>query len=452
MDKMIFMIYKKKLIMAENPDDPNVPKAPKTTDRIKDKFYIIRGGFIRKWDGNRFLCPHHKRIKRCDECIGNKDTKPPIQNSKNDVLNEIEKFRKIALQEVDIKDRIDGQVYRIKGNKIRIWKKDKSVRGGVYKCIHGEAIARCKKCPDGNSHECKEHLGKRKDQCPCAICKAHGNSKLTCKECKQMLEEKIKCHIHNKYNKKDCKECGGSGCCEHGRWRNCETCGDGPNICQLHPNPETGKKSRKSRCIECKGIEVCPHGQTKLKKNCILCTPDSKNFCQECRNVRIDQSNFKPYCFDCYTRKNPDSEITRNWKFKESFIHEELTKEFANDDIKLIRNKAIKGTKIYPDWRIDMNEYTIIIECDEDCHKTYNNDTERTKKIFKKLGKNPLVMLRINPDKNSVGEYCFNIENGKVTPIEKIWNQRKKELISFIRLHINEKPESDITEEYIGYD
>jgi len=360
-----------------------------------------------------------------------------------------------AFPEVNLENREDGKLYIMKKTGyLRFWKfTGGKNRSGYYHCIHKKNVSRCKICPDGGNAECKIHLGKRRDYCPCTYCREHRQPKLTCEKCKEQLKNKLKCHLHGTYNKNDCILCEGSGICEHEhRHRTCEECGDGSGICQQHPDPKTGKKVRKERCVQCQGHEICPHGQTKFKKNCIECSPDSKDFCQDCRKRRVDQSNYKPYCFDCYRRRNPESEITRNFKFKENYIHEELTKEFKNDDVKLVRNKAIKGSKIYPDWRIDMKDYTIVIECDEHCHKGYEKDVERTEEMFEKLGKKPLVVIRFNPDKNNEGTYCFDIKNGAITPVEKIWNQRKKELIAFIRLHINEKPVSNITEECIGYD
>ena len=80
------------------------------------------------------------------------------------------------------------------------------------------------------------------------------------------------------------------------------------------------------------------------------------------------------------------------------------------------------------------------------------DDKAVLKEMFEILGKKPLVVIRINPDKKGKNKACFNISNGKITPIENVWNQRKKELIAYIRLYLTDKPDSDITEECIGYD
>ena len=52
-----------------------------------------------------------------------------------------------------------------------------------------------------------------------------------------------------------CKECGGSGICEHGRVRtNCKECG-GASIC------EHGRQ--RSHCKECGGSQICEHGRQR---------------------------------------------------------------------------------------------------------------------------------------------------------------------------------------------
>merc|ERR1719272_339941 len=58
-----------------------------------------------------------------------------------------------------------------------------------------------------------------------------------------------------------CKDCGGSGVCEHGRQRSsCKECGGG-GIC------EHGRQ--RSQCKECGGSGICEHGRQRSKcKEC----------------------------------------------------------------------------------------------------------------------------------------------------------------------------------------
>ena len=58
-----------------------------------------------------------------------------------------------------------------------------------------------------------------------------------------------------------CKDCGGSGICQHGRERSqCKDCG-GSSIC------EHGR--RKSACKDCGGGSICEHGRVRSRcKDC----------------------------------------------------------------------------------------------------------------------------------------------------------------------------------------
>ena len=59
-----------------------------------------------------------------------------------------------------------------------------------------------------------------------------------------------------------CKECGGSSFCEHGRRRSqCKECG-GSQIC------EHGRE--RTRCKECGGGSICEHGRRRYRcKECV---------------------------------------------------------------------------------------------------------------------------------------------------------------------------------------
>ena len=80
-----------------------------------------------------------------------------------------------------------------------------------------------------------------------------------------------------------CKECGGSGLCEHGRRRNeCKECG-GSSIC------EHGR--RRSQCKECGGGSICEHGRQRSRckewGGSGICEHGRRRSrCKECRAAR----------------------------------------------------------------------------------------------------------------------------------------------------------------------
>src|SRR5208282_1639489 len=89
---------------------------------------------------------------------------------------------------------------------------------------------------------------------------------------------KKKCK-HGRRRRDQCKECGGSGICEHGSRRcRCKECG-GSSFCE--------HDRRRERCKECGGSQICEHN--RLRNNCKECGGSSicehnkqRSACKEC--------------------------------------------------------------------------------------------------------------------------------------------------------------------------
>lgn len=87
---------------------------------------------------------------------------------------------------------------------------------------------------------------------------------------------------------------------------------------------------------------------------------------------------------------------------KEMQIVEYMTKEFSHLSDRMRFNKCIPGgtSRRRPDIFIDMFSYYIIIECDENQHKSYDQDDEKKRllDLYNDTDYRPLVVLRFNPD------------------------------------------------------
>lgn len=113
-----------------------------------------------------------------------------------------------------------------------------------------------------------------------------------------------------------------------------------------------------------------------------------------------------------------------------------------------------------PDVFIDLFTHYIIIECDEDQHKTNLCDNKRTMELFQDLGNRPIVFIRFNPDSyidknNNKINSCFNYHKTSGVPIivnKKLWNQRLDTLKSKIQYYIDNIPEKEVTIEKLYYD
>uniref|UniRef100_A0A0G4HB66 CR-type domain-containing protein n=1 Tax=Chromera velia CCMP2878 TaxID=1169474 RepID=A0A0G4HB66_9ALVE len=129
-------------------------------------------------------------------------------------------------------------------------------------CPHGRKHAKyCKEC--GGSGIC-EH-GRVRYRCKeCgggSICE-HGRVRYWCKECGGGC---ICEHGRARYY---CKDCDGKGVCEHGRLkRDCKECG-GSALCK--------HSKRRTLCKECGGKSICEHG--RLRYECKEC--GGKSLCE----------------------------------------------------------------------------------------------------------------------------------------------------------------------------
>lgn len=311
--------------------------------------------------------------------------------------------------------------------------------GGASICEHGRQRSLCKEC--GGASIC-EH-GRRRNRCKecggSSICE-HGRLRSQCKECDGTSICK-----HNQRRSR-CRECQGSSFCEHSMRRTrCKKCG-GSSLC---------KHDRlRMQCKECKGSSICYHD--KRRSQCIICTP--KRACQHCLAVYVSPySNFRPYCFTCYCVLNPDVEIKRKYKLKEHHLRDFLKSEFK--EVSMIFDKACGKSGRRPDVLIDCKTYCIVIECDENQHKSYENcENRRCMEIFADLKNRPLVVLRFNPDTyiDSSGKKvqgCFTTTKTVGFKVnKKEWEKRMGVLTEKIWFYKKNSPEKDFTVEYLFYD
>ncbi len=428
--------------------DEKIPELPKLIkNRIEGQKYTSKGE-IRIWNGKNLTCQHNRRIDRCKDCGGS-----GICEHKR-----IKGFcKECGGINICVHNRSKHVCKECKGSQIcehnHIRSTCKECRGGSI-CIHNRTRTECKDCKGGSLCE---HNKKRSHCKECeggSICE-HNRFRPTCKECggSQICE-------HNKI-RSVCKECGGSQICEHNRFRpTCKECG-GSQICEHNKIRSVCKECKggsicihnknKSTCKECGGGSICIHN--KNKSRCPVCSPNSNSLCKQCKYTRIDLSVYKPYCTPCYYQLNPDQITSKRYFSKEYFIHTFLTQELSEDDVKIIHDKSVGGcSKKRPDWFVDLLTHTIVIECDERQHASYECENKRMMEIFSDLANRPMVIIRINPDKNNYEEGCFRFENNTIIPNDEIWNKRKMLLLESIRAHIKVVPDKEITCIKIGFD
>ena len=251
-----------------------------------------------------------------------------------------------------------------------------------------------------------------------------------CKTCKEILSV-------DKFRKglKSCKKCNyNKGKCEHGTY--------------------------KSKCKQCGGSGICEHG--KQKQNCSQCNINI--CCNICKSIQISKSTkFYPLCEACYCNEYPDSPLSVNYKIKERHLLDELKKRFS--EVVMRVNRKVEGgcSRRKPDILIDKIIFSIIIECDEKQHESYDCENKRTMELFQDLGNRPLVVIRFNPDSFITGgikyEGCFQDVKGvyqkKFYNINEYeWIKRLDALEDTIKkyLSMTDIPTKEITIEKLFYD
>jgi len=106
------------------------------------------------------------------------------------------------------------------------------------------------------------------------------------------------------------------------------------------------------------------------------------------------------YCMRCFMYTFPDKPVARNYKTKEFSVVDYITKEFP--EYVWITDKIIQDgcSKKRPDLLLDLGYQVIIVEIDENQHKTYecSCDNKRLMELSQDVGHRPIVFIRFNPD------------------------------------------------------
>jgi len=112
------------------------------------------------------------------------------------------------------------------------------------------------------------------------------------------------------------------------------------------------------------------------------------------------QPGHEGYCMRCFMYTFPDKPVARNYKTKEFSVVDYITKEIP--EYVWITDKIIQDgcSKKRPDLLLDLGYQVIIVEIDENQHKTYDCscDNKRVMELSQDVGHRPIVFIRFNPD------------------------------------------------------
>ena len=177
--------------------------------------------------------------------------------------------------------------------------------------------------------------------------------------------------------------------------------------------------------------------------------------CETCSSSQMNRK-YKPNCSRCHFYLNPDDPRITNYKTKEQAYMYALLEKFPQFKL----DKTIDGgcSKRRPDGFLDLLTHVIIIEIDENEHKSYDDtcNNRRTMELSQDVAYRPIVFIRLNPDgytlddKRMKGSFSLT-KTGELKVVKKEFNKRLNLLIESVEKHMNAEPDKTISVEYLYF-
>jgi hypothetical protein len=179
-------------------------------------------------------------------------------------------------------------------------------------------------------------------------------------------------------------------------------------------------------------------------------------------DTQVSNKKYKGHCLRCFMHLYPNEPVSRNYKTKESFVADFIKNTFPNNEW-IFDKTIVNGTsRRRPDILLELDNYNIIIEIDENQHRDYDVSCEnkRMMEIFQDLGNRNIVFIRFNPDdyldndKNITS--CWGANKQGICVVKKSkakeWTQRLNELKNQIEYWTHNFPEKEVEVVHLFYD
>ena len=155
---------------------------------------------------------------------------------------------------------------------------------------------------------------------------------------------------------------------------------------------------------------------------------------KSCKNewcTTLITTKYDGYCMYCYMNMFPDKPVSRNYKTKEKKVVDRIKEKYP--DFTWVHDKKVEDgcSKRRPDLLLDMGDYIIIIEVDENKHTDYDCSCEnkRLMELSQDLQHRPIVFIRFNPDS------YINQDGNKITSC---WKTNKLGVIQIMKTKMSE--------------
>jgi len=191
----------------------------------------------------------------------------------------------------------------------------------------------------------------------------------------------------------------------------------------------------------------------------------------------VTGNKYDGYCLLCTVHLFPDKQVSRNYKTKETSVAEHITAIFDKYDWVLDKKVADGCSRRRPDLLADFGSHVVIVEIDENMHRTYdcscnnrrimelvldvNPHIQEGQIVDEDIGCRPIVFIRFNPDRycNAEGKAvpsCWTCgKDGivRVTPRHRqAWRQRLLALTDAVSYWSQRKPEKMVEVVQLYYD
>ena len=142
--------------------------------------------------------------------------------------------------------------------------------------------------------------------------------------------------------------------------------------------------------------------------NRTFCPGDGKNECAYRIVISLNTNRYDNHCPRCFVSKHANStdptlrervkNVGRAFRAREMAVRNFLERAFP--EYRWTFDRRFTGELVRPDARAFVADRVIIVEVDEDSHRSYMCQTERDRegKIVEYAGKRGVVLLRFNPD------------------------------------------------------
>lgn len=169
--------------------------------------------------------------------------------------------------------------------------------------------------------------------------------------------------------------------------------------------------------------------------------------------------HYENYCLRCYTYIHPGKKTKKNYKTKEQAVVDYVKKIFPNLTVVADKINSDGCSKKRPDILIDLGYQVIVVEIDENQHKSYDCscNNKRIMEISQDNGHRPIIFIRFNPDGYKINENkiqsCWKLLKTGFLVLNKTkiteWNDRLNSLRNQIEYWCDPNNKTDKTIEII---